>query len=216
MRKLNDLTGQQFGRWTVIGRGQTLVYGPQSHHTQWNCRCRCGQERAVAMNSLVTGKSVSCGCYKRDMAGTHALRHGMSKTRTHRIWALMKGRCLNSTNPQYPYYGGRGISVCRRWRDSFDSFVEDMGECPPGLTIERINNNSGYCKENCRWASVKDQARNKRNNKLFTWRNRTMCLAEWAEWAGLSYSCLLYRVSGGVPFETAISSPSGKLHKRER
>ena len=99
----------------------------------------------------------------------------------YKSWQSMKARCLNKNNPKYKIYGGRGITICKRWLDSFEKFYADMGKRSKGKTLDRRNNNGNYCPENCRWASVKEQGRNKRNNVVMTYKGKTLCLVEWAE-----------------------------------
>lgn len=111
--------------------------------------------------------------------------HGFYGTPAYNVWRTMRQRCLNPRSSVYPQYGGRGITVCERW-GSFAAFHEDMGEQPPGMTLERIDNSKGYCPSNCRWATRKEQARNRRSNRMITLNGRTMCLYDWADEYGIS------------------------------
>ena len=155
-----DLAGRRFGRWLVVelcpGKGPV---------TRWICRCDCGEVRDVAANMLRNGDSRSCGCLKRERIVSAHLTHGMTKTPTYRIWAAMISRCTNSKRKDWNLYGGRGISVCDRWRHSFESFIADMGEQPPGRSIDRFpNQNGNYEPGNCRWATSVEQGRNMRSS----------------------------------------------------
>lgn len=157
-----DLTGRVFGRLTVIclrneGRIKKTRF--------WLCRCECGKETIVSKFNLLDGMTKSCGCWHRDDVAARATTHGQSKTRTYHIWQGMVERCLNPKCHSWPNYGGRGISVCPSWMD-FENFLRDVGECPPGLSIDRFPNNDGnYELGNTRWATAKEQAGNRRPHR---------------------------------------------------
>lgn len=142
------------------------------------------------------------------------LRHGHclngTTSKTYNAWAKAIQRCENPENPRYMHYGGRGISVCERWR-RFDAFLADMGEAPSGLTLDRINNDGNYEPSNCRWASFGDQNRNNSRSKLITAFGKTKNLIDWVGETGLSLSCLRKRLSSGWPTEHALSLPSTKV-----
>lgn len=151
-KRLVDLTGEKFGRWTVIKRAQNGKNG----RTMWLCECECGTFRSVQASSLKAKKNMSksCGCYERD--NPSGLSHGGSKTRIYRIWIQIKTRCGNPNWHSYHRYGGRGIKICDKWNNSFESFQKwalKFGY-KEHLTIDRINNDASYCPENCQWITA--------------------------------------------------------------
>jgi hypothetical protein len=155
MGQFIDLTGHRFGRLVA----KTLVRGKSA--LQWRCQCDCGMIVDIFGGALRRGDTLSCGCLKREVATTH----GMTGTTTYWAWQSMMQRCYNPKNAWYSRYGGRGINVCERWH-KLENFVSDMGTRPPKLTLERINNELGYSKSNCKWATWTEQARNRSSVKL--------------------------------------------------
>ena len=180
MPKILDLAGKTFGRLSVIER----VYVPKAHNVMWRCKCECGNETIAAAANI--GKTTfSCGCLAREAArnlltgNTYQRTHNSSQTTEYRIWSKMRDRCLNPNNPKYHRYGGRGITICKRWLDDFESFRSDMGMRPPGLSVDRIDNDGNYEPSNCHWGTSGEQSRNKSTNNVVTIDSKSMCIADW-------------------------------------
>ena len=157
-----NLIGNRYNRFIVISFSEV-----KNGHSKWNCKCDCGNEKIVLGHSLISGRSQSCGCLQKELASKYSLgikTLGIKKyTKEYTSWGGMKQRCYNINNPDYKNYGGRGITVCDRWLESFENFIDDMGLKPtPQHSIDRINNNLGYSSENCRWATSKQQNNNTR------------------------------------------------------
>lgn len=161
-----DLDGRAFGRLTVTARALADRHG----RARWACRCSCGSETVIAASALTSGHTRSCGCLRREMVATGALRrtHGARRTAEYRTWCSVIQRCTNRRSPGFAKYGAKGVTVCKRWRESFEAFFADMGPRPRGCSIDRIDNSRGYEAGNCRWATAHDQARNKTTNVLNT------------------------------------------------
>lgn len=193
---MKNLIGQRFGRLTPIKR----IGIDNNRNATWLCQCDCGNEKIINGSNLRRGNTKSCGCLCGNSRNN--LRHGhnmVGKTsKTYTTWQSMIQRCSNKNHKHYKNYGGRGIIVCDRWNPQkgglFINFLEDMGEIPKHKEIDRINNNLGYCKENCKISTRKEQHRNKRNNKLITYNGKTQCLAWWAEKYKIPYQTLYRRI----------------------
>ncbi len=161
MLKYIDLTGQRFGRLTVLTRAPNDLQGT----AYWKCKCECGNTRTIRGYSLRSKITQSCGCLHDEIAKhnlTGNRKHGQSYSVEYLTWIRMKTRCYNSSAVQFVYYGARGITVCDKWLNSFETFLEDMGERPKNTSIDRINNDGNYESSNCRWATPKEQAGNRR------------------------------------------------------
>lgn len=178
----------------------------------WLCRCDCGRLCHRIALVLTTGAVQSCGCSRSKHIGESNVKHGFAcggkLPKEYKIWASIKQRCENRRSRAYPNYGGRGIKICRQWRDDFATFVADMGPRPtPNHTVERRDNDGDYCAENCFWATRKEQGNNKRNNRLLTWNGRTQTLAQWGDETGLRVDLIRDRLKRGWPVEDALSVP---------
>ncbi len=198
-----DLTGQIFGRLTVIKVAQP---GTRKIKLKWLCECECGNLKDIGANELIHGDTKSCGCWRKDAPKIHNKTHGMTKTTTYKTWAHIISRCTNLKHNDYKYYGGRGITVCESWR-KFENFLADMGEKPERLEIDRIDNTRGYFKENCRWITHKTNCRNFRRNRLLIFKGQTRTLIEWSELTGLGESAIRHRLKRGWSIEKALTQP---------
>ncbi len=139
-------------------------------------------------------------------------RHGMSRTRVYVAWRSMKRRCYAPSVEKFAEYGGRGIKVCERWRESFAAFYEDMGDPPPGASLDRLDNDGDYAPGNCRWATQTQQLRNTRRNRLLTYAGKTLCIAAWADEVGLSQQLIWNRLRKGWSVERALTESYSERH----
>lgn len=196
------LHGQSFGRWTVISeskpyKGNGCIY--------WTCKCECGTVKDVMGVNLVKGASLSCGCFSKEVA----TKHGMIGSPEYQAWDGMKQRVRPSYENSERYYD-RGIGIDPIWETSFQQFYDDMGQKPEGLTLDRIDNDKGYSKENCRWASITTQARNKSDNLVITFNGKTQTAAEWIEELNINPVTFYSRIRKGWTHERAITEPTNK------
>lgn len=193
MSKCRDLTGQRFGRLTVIG-----LSARQSRKTYWICQCDCGNVSEHRSDGLLNGTIKSCGCYKREVSAENVSKnhtHKKSGTRIYRIWQGMKTRCFDINDKRYERYGERGITVCEEWKNNFLSFYDwSMANgYDENLSIDRIDNDGNYCPENCRWVTLKEQANNRSSNVKYKIGNVTKKLSEWCELFELDFNTILAR-----------------------
>ncbi len=205
-RKFQDLTGQVFGRLTVLA----LERRP-SGVLAWRCRCECGTIKNVIGSALTGVKTRSCGCWLRELAAKISTVHGYSKggyTPEYRCWILMRRRCNNPNTPEFKHYGGRGIRVCKRW-DDFECFLADMGVKPsPRHSIERIANEGNYEASNCKWATRIEQANNTRGNRVLAFEGQTQTLTQWSRRVGIDVGCIQKRLKLGWTIKDALTQPS--------
>jgi hypothetical protein len=180
-----DLIGKKFGRLTVLERKENNIH----NQTRWLCQCDCGNRLVVSGYCLTTNNTKSCGCLQKDIASNTNTKHGHCKggslSKTYVIWAGIKDRCYCSGCKSYEHYGGRGIKMCDRWFD-FNNFIEDMGEAPVGMSIDRINVNGNYEPNNCKWATSEEQHNNIRSNVFIKYNGEIKTLTQWAKMSGVS------------------------------
>lgn len=192
MRTRNLYTvGEKFGEWTLVKYNKDKK--------RWIAKCECGTEKLVFVRHLSLGNSKGCSKCSKKRKNTHM----MTNTVEYKTWSGMRGRCLNKNNDRYHQYGGRGISVCERW-NRFENFIEDMGQRPEGKSLDRIDVDGNYCKENCRWATPKEQMRNTTLNKK---NGLGKSIIEAADDVGLPYSTLQSRLNRGWDIDRALTLP---------
>lgn len=194
-----DRAGKKYGYWTAVS-----FYDRKNTQTRWLCRCVCGVEKVVIAQSLANGSSKSCGCKQGMLSGDKNRKHGMAGTRTYKSWHSMHQRCQGKGG--HEYYVNNGIIVCERW-NSFENFVEDMGERPTGMTLDRIDGTRGYYKENCRWATHKQQMNNRNVNVIVEPFGEKMTVAEAADKYKIGISCLRHRLRNGMSINEALTKP---------
>ena len=203
MSKLIDITGNRYYHLVVLEKARV-----ENGVVIWKCLCDCGNITYVRGQNLKSGAVKSCGCLRKEAKPT--LRHNMSKTRLYRIWAAMKCRCYTQSHHSYKNYGGRGIKVCDRWKNSSDEFIEwaIINGYTDDMTIERIDVNKDYCPENCTWIPANKQQANRTTCKYFTHNGETKNLTDWCSILNLPYKQVhnrIYKLCWS--FERAISEP---------
>lgn len=206
---MNNLIGQKFGRLTIIQKMDNDKWG----HHRYLCQCTCKQKKIILGNKLESGHTKSCGCLQKDTVreiGSQNIKHGHSRGKQRSAiyitWMNIVQRCANPNTANYKYYGGRGITVCERWL-KFENFLEDMGERPEGKSLDRVKNNKGYCKENCRWTTQKEQARNRRDNRLIFCFGRLQCISAWSEETNIKTGTIIARLDRRWSTEKTLTTP---------
>lgn len=217
-RKLIDLTGEKFGRLTVIKKAGVT----ERNRPIWECLCDCGSTSNAIQGHLRSGLRVSCGCARKagNQINKKKPRHGHcingGNSRTYRIWSGMIARCTNAKMQSWKYYGGMGIKVCDRWR-IFENFLSDMGEAPDGLSIDRIKVKGNYEPSNCRWATDIEQHNNRNDSHYLTHNWQTLTISEWARITGLNKHTIADRIrkskwSVEKALTTAPMTPTQKVN----
>ncbi len=203
--KLVDRVGEKYGRLIVLERAPNAA-NPKDANARWLCQCECGKSTVAYGGDLKRGKVVSCGCWNLEKR----FKHGQSRTHVHVVWRVMHDRCRNPNNPSYRHYGGRGISVCERWKD-FALFSQDMGDRPKGYQIDRIDNDGNYEPSNCRWATAKQQINNRRNSVYLQCDGKKLTIEQWSEETGIGQSAIRGRLRRGWDEEKTLKTPVSKL-----
>ena len=207
MRKMQDLTGQRFGR-LVVKKFDCLKNG--SYY--WICKCDCGNEKSIGSCHFKYGKTSSCGCYNREIVSKRSTKHHLTKTRLFKVWRGMIDRCYYKSQKYYKHYGGRGITICDEWKNNFISFYNwaikngydsqaKRGQC----TIDRIDNDKGYYPENCRWVDIKTQLNNTSVTKRIFYKNKFMTLYEISKICGIKKNIIYARLYRGWSIERATT-----------
>lgn len=207
-----DLTGRKFGRLLVESPAENAYRKNGKPRRRWNCVCDCGARKVIYGENLTQGKTLSCGCLQKERASTSRTTHGASTSHLYGVWCAMKSRCSNPTVKEYHRYGGRGITVCNDWKDSFETFAQwayatgydesaIRGEC----TLDRIDNNGSYSPDNCRWVTQKEQMNNVSYNHVYEYNGEQHSVAEWAQIYHIPYGKLLQRLTRyGYNIEKAL------------
>jgi hypothetical protein len=203
MTRRIDLTGQRFGRLTVLGYSHTT-----KGQAFWDCQCDCGNQKKIRGGDLRSGKSLSCKCLNYEVSTTHH----MSKTKIYMVWVNMHSRCYKEYSPEYKRYGARGIKVCDKWQ-TFEGFFEDMSETyQEGLSLDRIYVNGDYSKDNCRWTDNITQQKNRRITKFYTLNGETETFTYFCRKYNVDYELARGRLRHGWDIEKIFTTPSQR-HK---
>lgn len=210
--RVMDMSGKTIDRLTF----EYFAY-TENYRTFWVCKCDCGNRALIRRDLVVSGLVHSCGCLYKETRKLVSLKHGMVGTPEYKSWKHMMARCYNPNFVKYQNYGGRGIKVCDRWRNNFENFIEDMGLKPsPDHSIDRLDNNGDYCPENCRWATMREQANNRRTNRRVTINGVTKTVAEWSRAHGIDPQRVYSRLALGWDIHRALNErirPRRKVNK---
>ena len=204
MTVILNLVGKVSGRLTVIRK---TANRSKQGKVIWECLCSCGNTVLAVTVAITSGRTRSCGCLHKEIVKSTKTKHGLHHTPEYKTWQNIKNRCYNAKQNDYPRYGGRGITVCDEWLNSFEAFYRDMGPKPgPEYSIERKENDKGYSKENCRWATRIEQANNTRRNVFYFHNGTTKTLPAWCRELNLNYVAVEQRIRTlGWTFEEVIA-----------
>lgn len=199
--RFKNLTGEKFGRLTVL-----RFDGVRNKRTFWLCRCECGTVKSIIGANLPNGTTASCGCWNLQAFRERTTKHGMCRSPEYEAWCGMIRRCEKSNRPEYRNYGGRGLAVCKRWRNSFEAFYADMGPRPnPSLSLERVDNDKGYNPSNCIWAPRSAQNRNQRRTRRILFAGRDYCAVDFAKICGVCDMTVIKALRTGLSPEQVFA-----------
>lgn len=204
MKRYKDLKNKKFGNLMPIS--MEYVKGKRAF---WKCLCDCGNEKIIRADHLISGHTQSCGCISKSTHKATHSKHNKSDTKLYKIWSSIKQRCFYEKSTNYKNYGGRGISICKEWKDNFQSFYDwsISSGYKEGLSIDRVDVNGIYCPENCRWATIIEQSNNKRNNVIIEFNGVKKPLNYWEQKTGLSREIIYKRIRRGWEVKDALSKP---------
>ena len=201
--------GEKYNMLTIIKEIDKQINPSGKHKRMIYCLCDCGNYKSVRLDSLKNGSIKSCGCLHKKVLSELFTTHGVSHTDEHKTWNRMKKRCYDDSDISFARYGGRNINVCDEWLNSFDKFLEDMGTRPSKQhSIDRIDNNLGYSKENCKWSTAKEQANNKENNRIIEHNGLSMTISQWGDRVNINTHTLYSRIKNGWDIEKSLTTPS--------
>lgn len=211
--RYTDLTGNTYGRLTVLRYAGNTPKG----QAKWLCQCECGGTKITAADNLRRGNTSSCGCLANEQrkAAAQTKCHALSraeKPKEHGAWHGMIRRCYDPKHPGFKNYGAKGIGVCEAWRTGFAAFYADMGDAPPKHTLDRLDNSKDYGPDNCRWATMKEQANNRSNNRLLTLNGVTLNAQQWSDRLGWHKSVIASRLYNGWTVERTLTTPVKPRH----
>lgn len=217
-------SGERYGRLVVVERAQDYVTPSGKKYPRYLCQCDCGKTKLVDKINLVSGKTLSCGCLRNERTSAATKTHGDTNSKLYGVWCAIKRRCYTESVPEYRLYGGRGITMCDEWRNSYEAFKKwafDNGYTPDAphgtCTIDRIDCDGNYTPENCRWITQKQQMNNVRYNHYETYRGETHTIAEWGEILGISPLKIRRRMTAlGWTFAEAVEAPADARSTRGR
>lgn len=210
MKKFKDISGQRFGRLVALN-----IVRRENGKTYWLFQCDCGNKVIIPQSYVSTGDTKSCGCYRKEVAkgNNNSTKHNKTQTRLYSIWSGIKQRCYNKNKIAYEYYGARGIGVCDEWKSDFMAFYvwALKNGYKDDLTIDRIDVNGNYKPNNCRWATIKEQNNNMRNNHWINYKGQKLTMSQFAEKYGIPYQIMKNRIRYNWSIDRIISTPF-KLH----
>ena len=210
MKRIAVKEGERYGRLIILKESIKKIRGRRT----FTCLCECGNKKDVIGDNLRMGTTKSCGCLQRELLSNRRETHKMTKTAEYNTLSRMKQRCFNKKHQDYKNYGERGITVCNSWL-KFENFLEDMGKKKKGETIDRINNDGNYCKENCRWTDWETQANNRRGNVILEFEGNKLTIAEWSRKTGINRKVLEMRIRAGWSIRKSLETRTRKYQIRK-